>query len=258
MVTRYEVWLNKKSLSAIDPAIYILDIAYGAPKFAMAANDIPGRNGQRITDRYAQSTSVVVTFEIRETDVARRQEVAGRVQAWAMQGGALTTNDRRGQRLNVICEDPPSIGSALKWTQALKMTFTAYEQPFWEDEHPRTVTLEGTDAQKSLYVPGFGAYARAEATVRNMSGGVISALTVQTGESTFEFEGLGLTNGATLEIGYKENGMLYIRCGEETKMQCRTARSDDDLMIQTGKAETVGVRATGAVSATFKARGLYL
>lgn len=258
MMTRYEAWLNKKSLSAIDPAVYILDIAYGAPRFAMTASDIPGRNGQRATDRHAQSTSVVITFEIHEQDVARRQDICRRVQAWAMQGGALTTNDRRGQRLNVICETPPVIESALKWKQPLKMTFTAYEQPFWEDEHPRAVTLEGKDVRKSLYAPGFGAYTRAEATVRNMSGGVINALTIQTGESTFDFEGLGLTDGAVLDIGYGESGLLYIRAGEETKMQCRTATSDDDLMIQTGGAEAVSVKADGKVSTVIRARGLYL
>lgn len=258
MVTRYEAWLNKKSLSAIDPAVYILDIAYGAPRFAMTASDIPGRNGQRVTDRHAQSTSVVITFEIHEQDVARRQDICRRVQVWAMQGGMLTTNDRRGQRLSVICDDPPTIDSALKWTKALKMTFGAYEQPFWEDEHPRAVTLSGASASASLYVPGFGAMARVEAEVRNTSSRVINALTLKAGGTTFHFAGLGLSAGETLKIGYDENGLLTIRAGDASKMSCRTAASDDDMMIRTGAAETVSIQADASASVTFKTRGLYL
>ena len=53
MVTRYEAQLNHKSLSAIDDAICILDIAYGAPRLATAATDISGRNGQRVSSQRA-------------------------------------------------------------------------------------------------------------------------------------------------------------------------------------------------------------
>lgn len=258
MMTRYEVWLNNMSLSAIDPAIYIRDVAYDAPKIMSTVSDIPGRNGQRMTDRHAQSTSVTVTVEIHEQDIRRRQDVCGRIQMWAAKGGMLTTNDKRGQRLRVICEMPPVITSVLKWTQVLKMVFTAYEQPFWEDEYARSVTLSGTNGNQTLYVPGIGVMTRVEASVRNVSGNTVNALTINTGASVFEFEGLGLKNGETLEIGYDENGLLYMRAGEESKMQCRTAESDDDLMMETGKSNAVSVSADRNVEATIRARGLYM
>ena len=258
MMTRYEVWLDKKSLSAIDPAIYILDISYGATHFLTTTHDKPGRNGQRVTGRQAQNTSVTVAIEIRERDIARRQDICRRVHEWAILGGMLTTNDRRGQRLAVICDNPPSIGSALKWTQTLKMTFTAYEQPFWEDEYPRAVTIAGKDAEKSLYVGGFGVLARVEAEVKNTSSKTVDALTLKAGGTTFEFAKLGLTAGGTLEIGYDKNDLLYIQTGDESKMHCRTAASDDELMVCTGTAEKMGVHADNEVSVTFKARRLYL
>lgn len=258
MMTRYEAWLDKKSLSAVDPSVYILDIAYGSPRFAIDTADKPGRNGQHVTGMNARNSSVVITFEIREQDTERRQEVCRRVQAWAMGGGVLTTRDRRGQRLCVICEDPAAISSALKWTQPLKITLTAYEQPFWEDEYPRSASVSGTNATKSLYVPGIGAQTRAEASVKNLSGGTIDALTLKAGGTTFDFVGLGLGAGETLEVGYDENDLLTIRVGDVSKMSCRTAESDDDLMLTTGKSESVSVYSGGEVSATFKARGLYL
>lgn len=258
MMTRYEAWLNRKSLSAIDPAVCIRDIAYDPTRFATTMSDKTGRDGQRVTNRHARSTSVVITIEIHEQDVARRQEVCSRVQAWAMGGGVLTTNDKRGQQLNVICDNPPVISSALKWTQTLKVTFTAYEQPYWEDEYPRSVTLNGANVTKSLYVPGIGAMTRATAEVKNVSGGVLNALTLKAGGSTFNFAGLGIANGETLTVDYDENGLLRIRAGNVSKMHCRRAESDDDLIIETGKAHAMSVYAGGSVNAVFKARGLYL
>lgn len=258
MMTRYEASLDGKMLSDIDPAIYILDIAYGATRFSMAANDKPGRNGQRVTDRRARSTSVTISFAIRDQNTEKRQEICMRVQEWAMKGGYLTTGDKPGKRLAVICDSLPAIDSALKWTKALKMTLTAYEQPLWEDECPRIVGISGTSAQKSMYVPGIGAMARVEAEVKNVSGDTLDALTLTAGGTTFDFTGLALADGETLEIGYDESGLLSILAGGVSKMRCRTAQSDDDLMIKTGEAAQMRIDSGGDVSAIFKARGLWL
>lgn len=257
MRTRYEAWLDKNSLSAIDPAIYIRDIAYESPRFMTVANDIPGRNGQHVTKRYAQSSSVTISFEIHERDVERRQLICQQVQTWAANGGKLTTNDRRGQQLNVICDVLPEISSALKWTQALKITFAAYEQPFWEDEWPDVVTLNANES-KSLYVRGNGAQTRVEVSVTNTSGDVLDALTIEADASVFNLVGLTLANEETLVIDYDENGLLRMRVGEESKMVCRTAESSDDLLMKTGKFNTVSIVADGAVYAVFKVRGLYM
>lgn len=258
MMTRYEAWLDKKSLSAIDPSVYILDIAYSSPRFALSAVDKPGRDGQYVTSMNARSNSVVITLEIHDQDTARRQEVCRRVQAWAMGGGVLTTRDRHGQRLCVICEEPSAVSSALKWTQPLKITLTAYEQPFWEDEYPKSTTVSGTSGKASLYVPGFGALTRVEASVKNSSGGTINALTLAAGGTKMNFDGLGLASGETLTIDYDENGLLRIRVGDASKMSCRTAASDDDLMLRTGISSEMSVSADASVTAVFKARGLYL
>ena len=258
MMTRYEARLDGKSLSALDPSIYIRDIAYGAPKYTQTETDVPGRDGQRVSGRHAQSTSVTISFEIHEQDTRRRREVCRRVQEWAMRGGALTTRDRPGQRLCVTCDSPPVISSALKWTQTLKMTFTARAQPFWEDEWPRSATLSGASASGSLYAPGFGAQTRVEAVVKNTSGETLNALTLGAGGTTFDFTELALASGETLTIDYDEEGLLRIRAGDASKMSCRTADSDDDLRLETGKTSELTVTAEASVSATFKARGLYL
>lgn len=256
MMTRYEAWLNKKSLSAIDPSIYILDIAYRTPHMMTNAVDIAGQNGQRVISRNVRNTSVVITFEIHERDITRRQDVCRRVQAWAMGGGILTVNDRPSQRLCVICETPPEISSVKKWTQPLNVTFAAYEQPFWEDEHPRSVTISGT-GEKTLYAPGIGARTRVEVSVSNVSGGTVNTLTLNAGGTKMMFEGLGLSSGAVLEIGYDENGLLRIHSAGASKMSCRTAQSDDELMIETGKNEKVSVSGAN-VNVVFRARGKYL
>lgn len=258
MRTRYEAWLNKESLSAIDPSIMILDIAYGEPRFTQVLSDKPGRPGQHLTNRLLRSAQVTISMEIHEQRIEKRQNVCELVNRWAAKGGLLTTNDKRGKQLRVICESPPVIASALKWTQPVRLVFSAYEQPFWEDEYPVMEVLTGANAGASVYVPGIGAQTRAEVSVRNTSGDVLDALTVNAGGTTFDFEELGLADGETLEINHDENGLLRIRVGDVSKMACRTAESDDELLLTTGMWENVEVLAGGEVVATFKARGLYL
>lgn len=258
MMTRYAVYLDKKGLADIDPAIYILDVSYAAPTITTTAYNIPGRDGQRITNRRADMASVQVSFEIHEQDTDRREDVCRRVQEWAMKGGILTSKNKPGKRLRVVCTDPPSLPSELRWTQALKMTFAAYDPPYWEDEYPRSATVSGTSGKASLYVGGMGALARVTATVKNQSSGTLNALTLKAGGTTMEFTSLGLAAGATLTIDYGEDMLLRIRAGNTSKMDKRTAASSDDLMIPTGQASEVSVSAGASASVMFKARGLYL
>lgn len=258
MMTRYRAALDGHELDAIDPDIYIIDIAYHAPDMETVTAELGAGDGIAVLSRRTQSSRVTVSFAVREQDTMRRQDVVRRVQTWAMRGGMLTTSDRPGTRLNVICERPPSVSSALKWTETMQAAFAAYEKPFWEDAYPRTVTISGANGGARLYMPGVGAMTHAEAEVRNTSDRRVDAVTVQAGASRIELRGLELESGQTLTIDHDEKGRIRIRAGEKSKMACRTAESDDELLMETGASSDVRVTADADVQAIIRARGLYL
>ena len=89
-------------------------------------------------------------------------------------------------------------------------------------------------------------------------------MNIRCGKSWFYFENLDIDPGAGLEIDYdSDNGILKILERRSdgllgvNKMPCRTAESQDDLMISPG-AVSVQVSANVAVSGYFYCRGRYL
>lgn len=258
MVTRYSVWLNKKGLSELDPSIIVLDIAYGAPKIANTTFARAKAPGMAVVKRHVQGTSVTITFEIHDWNTRRRQMTLQKIQQWAAKGGWLSTNDRPAQRLMVICDSLPTITSALKWTEKIKMTFTAYERPYWEDEYERQASVSGVNGNSSLYVGGVADESPVSANVTNTSGQTVNSLSLSVGDTFFEFENLGLAPGGVLKIGYDDSGILHMRVGDVSKMDKRTGASSDNLMTVCGAHTKCSVIADNAVSVIFKARGLYL
>ena len=72
------------------------------------------------------------------------------------------------------------------------------------------------------------------------------------------FSGLSLGAGKTLKIYYDENWILRAEVDGASVLAKRTADSADDLILPPGKATTVTIEASHAVSVTLKARGLWL
>lgn len=257
MRTRYRVALNGQNLDVIADEIMILDVAYQQTAIVAQEHVLSGRNGTIVRGRRVERNNVTVTVEIHTQDIERRQEICARIQVWAMGGGWLTVNSRPNQRLLVRCDRPPVIGSDLKWTGKITIGFVAMEKPFWEDIAERAVHVKnGEDGQ--MYVKGSAEGVKVSASVVNNSGKTIDTMRVQAGETVFSFEKLSLESGKTLEIGEDEAGYLYIRAGGESKLNRRTAESDDELRIRCNTHETVRVDTNGDVLATFKARGLYM
>lgn len=258
MVTRYAVYLDGQGLADIDPSIYVTDIAYAQPDLLLNTADKPTRAGQIVTRRNVQRSVVSISFEVHEYDTARRQDIIRRIQAWAMRGGMLTTGDRPGQRLRVVCTAPPAITSALRWTQRLQMTFSAFSQPYWEDVQETRTTITGKEGAKTIYVAGVSPAAYVSAEVTNSSGQTISSLTLRAGDTHFTFENLVFYSGMQLKVGYDDQMNLFIRLASASRMQFRTPESSDDLLIPCGKRSEVSIVSDQPVTATFKARGLYL
>ena len=256
MRTRYLVGLDGVELSAIAPEIIVTDITHNAPVREVRASDIAGRNGKLYTRTVTSSTGVTVSFEIHTPDVRRRAALMEEVQRWAMPGGVLTTSDRPDRVLRVVCDRPPTIGSAQKWTGVCSIGFVAYAVPFWEDETPRRVSITD-NGRKSLFVPGFAAPASVEAKVTNTGSSAITSVTLTAGETSTTFRGLSMGAGQTMILAHDARGLLTARIGGESVLDKRTPESSDELELDPGKHATLSVTTNGTASTTFAVRGRY-
>ena len=251
MMTRYACRLNGIDLSSIDPAIYVLDVSTVSPVRDLATTPLAGRNGQRITKRTTNSLSVEVKFEIHEQNTVRRALIAEKVTEWAILGGILTTNDRPERRLHVICETLPNF-SALRWTNSLTATFTAFEIPFWESEYPQNVMIDGNGEAQM-----FADDSRVWASVTNAGTDAITTVDLTAGQTALHFSGLALSSGSSLEVGTDEHGVFYARIGSESVLSKRTAESSDELRLEAGKFGKLSVSTNGKAKTRFGVRGYY-
>ena len=257
MRTRYMVGLDGVELSAIAPEIIVTDITHNAPVREIRSSGIAGRNGKLYTRTVTSSTGVTVSFEIHTPDVRRRASLMEEVQRWAMPGGVLTTSDRPDRVLRVVCESPPTIGSAQKWTGVCSIGFVAYAVPFWEDETPRRVSITG-NGSKTLFVPGFAAPAGVEAKVTNTGSSSISSVTLTAGETSMTFAGVAVEAGKTMTIAHDMRGLLTARIDGTSVLDKRTPESSDELELDPGKHATLSVTTDGTASTTFEVRGRYV
>lgn len=256
--SRNHVYLNRQGLADIDPAIHIHDVSYGAPNIMTNTVERARYHGSRVTRQRMGNSQVTIQFDVREYDIVRRQEIMHRITAWAMAGGILTTDDRPNQRLHVVCTAAPSVQSSLKWTARQSLEFSAYDQPFWEDAIPKTVTLSGTSGSGKL--AGAGAASDPFVEARVVAAGTINSLTLVAGSTRFVLSNLSVASQQALVVDYDETHTLRIY-NENTGtsyLSRRSSESDDDLMIPVGKFSDVSFSSNASATVIFKVRGLYL
>lgn len=258
MITRYRAWMDGKPLDGVDDAVCILDIIENAPMY-LTETSVPARgDGLQIKRRSRQSLSVTISLAIREKDVTRRKEIAGRINAWA-QGKYLAVNDRPSQQLAVMLTTPVMVSSALKWTDTLRLTFTAYESPWWEDAFPSTARMSaGATGSGTLPLPGNLGDARVEVHAEAMA--ACSHLTLNCGRTQLRFEGLDMAAQEMLHVRYKD-GVQRITItgpgGERSALAMRTTDSDDDLLAASGGVTAVSYMADGSMRVVFSGRGRF-
>lgn len=260
MITRYSVWINNKGLQDIDESIYITDIREKEPKQQVQTAARAWGDGLRLLRMKRESLSVVVRFAIREQNPARRRDICARIRTWA-QEGYLTTSDRPGQRLYVVCEKLPTVDSALRWTREIELTFTAYDMPYWESTTPTKATVTANILTDAGRYDGYTSV-RVAGDVKCPLDAVITAtgatdyLRLYTADDQFIIlQGLGMKQGDVLTISHDRRGILSMKLGNTSVMSKRTAKSYDDLMIPPNKTFALALRADCVCTATYTARG---
>lgn len=241
----FEATLDGVAFSSIAPELILVDVHEDAPRMDTVTSSRPKRPGMLRARNVRQSLSVTLRYVVRTQDVARRAAVHDLVTAWALKGGRLTINSRPGKELAVVLDTPPSLGSSLKWTEEVALTFTAYVWPYWQSVTPPSVSAaliahNGAYVLHDVLTVGGSLDALCTMTVYGL-GGDMNRLRVAVGDTYFQLEGLGIPVGGGLMIGYSEEGLLHITpVGVEdtaSRLHCRTADSSDDLLASPGDVQ---------------------
>ena len=266
MQLRHRVALNGVELDSIDPRIMIQRIETGDGKENINTVSLMGGSGSRVTSIHRDSLDITVKFTIRlrKTEMADRETVIEKVNAWAFAGGWLTTNYKENRRIRVFRAQAAGAGDPWEWTKEYALVFRACGVPYWQEEEPASATVENvSSANISLSVAG-SEKSVLEAEFRNTSGSTVSTLTISTGEASMTFSDLGLANGETLVIDHNDNGKrnylrIRIRSSGGTyrsAMSKRSAGSGNELTISPG-SRTVTLTAGGAGTAKVSCSGRF-
>lgn len=193
-------------------------------------------------------------YNIREYDPAARSAVMDKVAAWAGDGGWLVLSTRPNQRLYVRPSALPSMGSALKWTEDMEMTLTAYERPFFEARWPSTAVISESGV---MYLQGTVPAAFVEVDATNAGDGTLTEITFRCEQTMITLQGLSVPVGGHIKLYYTDTDILVIDADGKSALANRTAESHDDLIATPRKSNAIEVRADQPVSAVFTARGRF-
>lgn len=256
MISRYDVWLNDEPLSGIDPNLYVADIAYTPAGLTWQTNRLAKSDGVYSGERgYLDTARISVAFAVREYSTQRRHEIVQAVARWAADGGWLKTSDRIGQRIYVKLSRFPAVTSAMRWTETLTVEFTAYDYPYWQDEHPLTLMLSSGET-KNWRVPGMRPACVSAAIT---AGASLSGVNIQVGDTRLVLDALSVDSGGSVTVSYTDDHHI-LKIEDEngvSMLNKRTAASDDDLLAMPG-LNVVSFTATGTGICILSVRGVYV
>lgn len=253
MKTRLIVALNGISLESLNENIAVTDIAYPPSATEYTVANFAGRSGGMAVKNHKRELTVTVTFELHEYGTQQRQNACQEIIAWAKNGGKLQTSDRPDQYLQCVCTQLPSVESASKWTDGLKVEFTAYTIPYWQGLYPAKTVISGASAEGVIFVQGNG---ETRPNVKITANTAITTLTVTFGSTSIALTGLETAADDVITIDHDENGILSIKSGETSLLSKRSVTSSDDLVAECGNIP-VSVTASGSVDAEFTVKGVW-
>lgn len=235
---------------------YLVQQVYeNSPSVEIANGERPGRSGQLLIERKRQSMTVAAEIVIRELyDLAARSRAVEYLAKWA-DGEILALSSHPGRRLQVRLSSWPTVNEARNPASTIRLEWTAWHVPFWEDETDSSVRDEDTtDFDGTLFV---GGTAETPVSFLAVAKEEVTEVTVEAGDRFITLTGLGLSAGDTLALARDRFDSLAIMVKGQSSMSCRTAASSDDLTVSPGPVH-VGFGADGEMDIRFSARGRWL
>lgn len=265
---RFDVKIGGKSMASLADEIIVRDIIEEPADMEVVTVPRGNRPGMRVTQSQRQSLSVRVVYRIRTQDIVRRTAVRDLIAAWCAKGGKLQINTRPDVRLYVVPAVPPAVNSGLKWEQDLALTFTAYEQPYWEDETETTVTGDVVRLHSGecwladvITPPGNVPFVPATMYILIKSGSPLTKMTIKCDDTMFEFVDMNVAPGGAVTIYYDQQDRLHVEDfmqGNASLLKHRTAQSDDDLLFRSGAVNNFSISADAEMTIYMQTRGRWV
>lgn len=251
MPRHVEAWVDGVALSSLGP-IMVHQVHEDAPAVELTEGERPGRYGQRLLVRKRQTLRVAIEAVIRERfDLAQRSRILEEVARWA-QGSVLELSNHPERRLLVTCTSEPTLGEVRDYAHTIRVEFTAYAVPYWEDYLPSGIVISGISGAGTLIIPGT-AETPVGLTIRPTDGTLIN-FTVAIGGQSIALTGLGIPTGGTLTFDRDQRDDLRIVSSGRSQLSHRTAASVDDLFAVPGSVP-VSFAANAPCVVTFAVRG---
>lgn len=266
MLLRHRVALDGIQLDEVDGRIMIQRIETADGKENISTISLAGSSGSRVTSVHRDSLDITVRFTIRlrKTEMADRETILEKVNAWAYHGGWLTTNYKGNRRIRVFRAQAAGAGDPWEWTKTYAIIFRACGVPYWQEAEPEALSRTNTSSETLTVGVSGNVESVMEATFQNTSGSTINTFSLDTGESKMVFSGLGLANGETLAIDHDDSGkkcVLRIRIRStggvwRSALNKRTQESSDDLFVTPG-VHRVTMQAGGRGKITVRCSGRF-
>ncbi len=264
MQLKHRVALDGVQLDEVDYRIMIQKIESGDGKENINTVSLMGGSGSRVTNIHRDSLDVTVKFTIRlrKTEMAAREEILEKINAWAFAGGWLTTNYKENRKIRVFRAQAAGAGDPWNWTKEYAIVFRACGVPYWQEANAETVMFTNVASKVITFGVKGSEKSVLDVQFKNTSGSAVNTFSINTGEASMSFTGLSLANGETLVIDHQDTGkknLLRIRIkgtggSYRSAMAKRSSGSGNELTISPG-THTVTMSDGGAGTITVSCNG---
>ena len=244
-------------MDSLDSNLAILDVQFSEPKRNDTTQRVANLPGYTVSDTYVEDLTVTITFELHIYNIADRNAACQKVNAWAANGGTLTTNERPGQYLqNVRCVKFANINSSKNWTDPLTIVFSTTNSPYFRSNQQKTLTLTGKNTSGNLVLDGNTSESLVSVTATAAQ--TVKSIQFTVGSTTLKLTGLNIPASKQIIVDYTGNRILRIRGNGSSIMARLDPSSSDNLLAKCGASTKVSVVSDGKVTAVFAGRGCWL
>lgn len=248
-----EVILDGIALSSLGPFL-VQQVHEDAPTMESTTAERPGRAGSLPISVLRKELRIAVELMIRERfDLAWRAAVLETLAAWAGGEHILQLSSRPDRRLRVVCTSVPSLLEVRNPAAILRIEFTAFTVPYWEDQETTRLSLDnGAAGSGELLV--HGSAPSPVGLIVTPTGGTLSSFSATVGGHTVALAGLSIAQNVQLLFYQDSRDCLMIESAETSLLSARTAASADELLADPGRI-AVSYTASTACGVTFISRG---